>query len=127
MKLLFGSLIVSGVIEKIITVYKKEDKKNICFSNFIGSILSKPLFLIMFLPLYNLCGENFILTIVLMLITIMISKYISYKLSQMKDFNMENKTIILLIVVYIIFGILTYKPLDNYLFIEVEKCIYEIF
>jgi hypothetical protein len=61
-----------------------------------------------------------------MLITIIICKYISYKINNKNDFKMENKTIILVIITYILFGILTYYPIDNSLFIETETCIFEI-
>ena len=124
MKLLFGSLIISGIIEKIILIKLKEDTTNICFSNFISAISSIPIFLIIFLPIYNTIGENFKITILIMLITIIISKYISYKISNKKDLRFENKTIILVIITYILFGILTYNPIDNYIFIDTEHCIY---
>ena len=91
MKLLFGSLIISGIIEKIILIKLKEDTTNICFSNFISAISSIPIFLIIFLPIYNTIGENFKITILIMLITIIISKYISYKISNKKDLHFENK------------------------------------
>lgn len=126
MKLLFGSLIISGIIEKIVLTKQKEDTTNICFSNYISALSSIPIFLIMFLPIYNTIGENFKITILLMLITIIISKYISYKISNKKDLYLENKTIILVIITYILFGILTYYPIDNPIFIDTERCIYEI-
>ena len=48
MKILFGSIILSGVIQKIITIIKKEEINNICFSNFIAAISSIPIFLILY-------------------------------------------------------------------------------
>ena len=126
MKLLFNSIIVSGIIEKFILSKQKEDTTNICFSNFIGAIISIPLFLVLFLPIYNSIGENFKITILIMLITIIISKFIVYKLSNNNDFNMENKVKILIVITYILFGILTYNPLNNYIFTESKQCIYQI-
>ena len=126
MKILFTSIMVSSVIQKI-TMYKlKEDTKNICFSNFIAAVSSIPIFLVMFLPVFNTYGENFPLTIFIMLISIVVSEIIAYKIMNKRDFNMENKTIILVMVVYIIFTILTYFPLNNYLFENMEKCMYTI-
>ena len=52
MKILFGSIILSGVIQKIIVVSKRLEFNNICFSNFVGAISSIPIFLIIFLPIY---------------------------------------------------------------------------
>lgn len=124
MKIFFTCIMISSVIQKIVMFKLKEDLTNICFSNFIAAILSIPIFLLMFLPIYYFIGENFILTIFLMLITIIIVEIISYKIILMNDFKMENKTILLVIFVYIIFGVLTYCPLDCDLFVDTERCFY---
>lgn len=124
MKLLFSSIIVSGIIQKVILLYKKENIKNVCFSNFIAAIISIPIFLIIFLPIYYIFGENFPLTIFIMLISIIIAEYISYKITNLKDLNMEKKTIILVIITYIMFGILTYYPPKYDLFKDIKECIY---
>jgi len=126
MKILFGSIILSGVIQKIIAIIKKEEINNICFSNFIAAISSIPIFLILFLPVYYIIGENMIVTIIIMFITIIISEIISYKIINMDDFNLENKTIIFVFIVYIIFGILTYNPFKIDLFRDSEKNTYGI-
>ena len=116
MKILFGSIILSGVIQKIIAIIKNEKINNICFSNFIAAIFSIPVFLILFLPVYSIIGENMIITIIIMFITIILSEILSYKIINMNDFKLENKTIIFVIIVYIIFGILTYNPIKIDLF-----------
>jgi len=118
MKILFGSIILSGIIQKIIVKINKIEINNFCFSNFVGAILSIPIFLIIFLPIYNTIGKNFIITIIIMLITIIISEIIAYKITEKKDLKLENKTILFIIIVYIIFTILTYFPPKNNLFID---------
>lgn len=123
MKILFTTIMVSSVIQKIIMYIKKEDVTNICFSNFIGAISSIPIFLILFLPIYYLFGENFPLTILIMLITIIISQIIAYRLLLKPNFKMENKTILLVILVYTIFTILTYNPLNLDIFVDSTQCI----
>lgn len=126
MKLLFGSIILSGIIQKIIARIKKEDINNICFSNFIAALISIPIFLIVFLPVYYSIGENFIVTIIIMFISIMISEFVSYKLMNEKDYKYENITIFFVFLVYIIFTILTYYPIKNDLFIDKETKTYGI-
>lgn len=126
MKILFTSIMVSSVIQKTIMYLKKEDMTNICFSNFISAILSIPIFLVMYLPITYIFGENFIMTILIMLLTIIIVEILAYKIMNMKDFKMENVTILLVILIYVVFTILTYYPLKNDLFIDVEKLIYGI-
>lgn len=118
MKLLFGSIMLSSVIQKVIVICKNKNINNICFSNFIASISSIPIFLILFLPIYYTLGENLVITIILMFISIIISEIISYKIIKMRDFKMDNITIILVIFVYIMFGILTYFPINNDIFID---------
>lgn len=124
MKILFTSIMVSSVIQKLIMYFKKEDMTNICFSNFIAAISSIPIFLIIFLPIYYTFGENFPVTIFIMLISIIISQLIAYKILIKEDFKMENKTILLVILVYIIFTILTYKPLNIDIFVDSTQCMY---
>lgn len=124
MKILFTSTMVSSVIQKLIMYKKGEDVTNICFSNFVAAISSIPIFLIMFLPIYYIFGENFPVTIFIMLISIVISQLIAYKILIKQDFKMENKTILLVILIYIIFAILTYNPLNIDIFIDPTQCMY---
>ena len=123
MKILFGSIILSGVIQKIIVILKKENINNMCFSNFIAALTSIPIFLIIFLPIYFIIGENLIVNIILMLITIIIGEFIAYKITDIKNLKLENVTILLVIIVYTIFGILTYYPPNNYLFFELDPSV----
>jgi len=118
MKILFGSILLSGVIQKIIAIKKKQNYNNICFSNFIGAISSILIFLIIFLPIYNIIGENFFITILIMLITIILSEIISYLVMNKDNLHLENVTIVLVIIVYIIFTILSYNPINAGIFID---------
>lgn len=126
MKILFGSIILTGVIQKIITIIKKEKINNVCISNFIGALASIPIYLIIFLPIYYIIGENMIVAILIMLITIIIAEYISYKLMNKEEFKLEHITILFVIIVYIIFAILTYYPIKNNLFIDSKTSTYGI-
>lgn len=123
MKIIFGSLILSGVTQKIIVILKKYKYNNICFSNFLAAILGIFIFLIMFLPVYYTIGENLPITLIIMFITYIIAEYISYTIIKKPDLKLENKTIVFVIIIYIIFGLLTYYPLNSPLFIEKQKII----
>ena len=126
MKILFGSIMISSVIQKIIVIKKDLDIKNICISNFTGAVLSIPIFLLIFVPIYNTIGENMPITIFLMFIVIAISQIISYIIINSKNLKLENVTIFLVIVVYIIFGLLTYFPPENDLFMDPTNLTYGI-
>lgn len=124
MKMFFGSIMISSVIQKIIVIKKELNIKNICISNFTGAVLSIPIFLLIFVPIYNTIGENMPITIFLMFITIVISQIISYIIINSKNLKLENVTIFLVIIVYIIFGLLTYFPPENDLFMDPTNLTY---
>ncbi len=118
MKIIFGSILFSGVIQKIIVIKKDLKYNNICISNVISGFLSIFIFLAIFLPIYNIIGENFIVTIIIMFITFIISQIITIYIINKKDMKLEKTAIILTILVYVIFGILTHFPINNTLFID---------
>lgn len=127
MKILFGSIIISGVVQKIIIKLKKENFKNVCISNYIAAITSIIIFLIIYLPIYNIIGEKLIITIIIMLITIIISEIISYYIiKRNKDLKLENVSILLVLFTYLLFGILTYFPIKIDLFKDPINLVYGI-
>ena len=111
MKILFTCLIVSGVVQKIIVILKKEEVNNVCFSNFIGSLLSIPIFLLIYLPLYYIVGENLFISIFIMAIVMGISEVISYVIMKRKHLGLENYTILFVVICYSLFTVLSYYPL----------------
>ncbi len=126
MKILFGAILISGIIEKIIVKTKKLNINNVFISNFLSALISIPIFLIMFMPVYNIIGKNFVITIIIMLLAIIIAKIMSYVIMKKKNLNLQKITIIFVIAIYIIFGLLTYFPPKNNLFLDPIKNIYGI-
>lgn len=127
MKIIFGSILFSGVIQKIIVIKKELKYNNICISNVISAFLSIFIFLIIYLPIYNIIGENFIITIIIMLITFIISQIITVFIIKLKkDLHMENYAILFTILIYVTFGLLTYYPPQNKLFKDPMTNIYGI-
>lgn len=126
MKILFGSIILTGIIQKVFSKIKKEKINNICFSNFIAALISIPIFLTFFLPIYFILGHHMIITIIVMFITIAIAEIISYIIMNKQDLKLEKITIFFVLFVYIIFAILTYHPLKNNLFIDPSNASYGI-
>ena len=127
MKILFGSILFSGVIQKIIVKVKHLNYKNVCISNVIASISSIPIFLIFYLPIYSLIGEKLLITILLMLVTIIISQLITISIINMKkDLKLENASILFIIIIYLILAYLTYNPLKYELFKDPINNIYGI-
>ena len=118
LKILFTGILISGVIQKIIVIKNKLDISNVCISNFIGAFLSMPIFLIIYVPIYNAIGKKFGLTIFVMFLVIVIAELISYYTMNKKDLYLENYAILFTVMVYIVFLILTYYPLNNGIFID---------
>lgn len=128
MKLLYSGILTWGLIEYFILKKRNISTNNYWYQLFLTSFTSIPLFLIIYLPLYELFGENLILNIILLIIVIAITQLFSYILLK----NSEEKTIlnkisiILIILGYIVFAILTYNPPKNYIFYDTQKNYYGI-
>ncbi len=122
MKLIMSSILFNSFLE-----YFLLKKNNIPFNNYITSIflsgtLGIIIFLIIYLPLYYLFGENFILNIIILFITICLCEIISYYiLKSKKQYFIDYISLLGLILVYIVFGILTYYPVINDLFYDKSK------
>ena len=107
-------------------------KYNIKVNNYIFNILvlctlSIVVFLILYLPFYYLIGENLIITLILLFINICVTEYISFKIFIMKkNYNLNIVSIILIILLYVFYGYLTYKPFINDLFFDKSENIYGI-
>jgi len=122
MKLLFSAVIFYGIIDYIILQKFKIKYNNFFTSLFITALTIIPIYLIMFLPIYNKIGENMIVAIGLMLVAIIISQVISYKILKAKDFDKLNiLSLILIIVSYIVFAYLTYNPIKSELFFDTKE------
>lgn len=121
MKILFGSILITGTIEYILLTYFNIKHKNLLSSTTISAILIVPIYLILFLPLYYLIGENMMISITIMFISIAIIKILQYfMMSKLEIANLDFLNIILIISSYIIFAYLTYYPIYNHLFYDTK-------
>lgn len=127
MKLIVTPVIIYGIIEYII--YKR---KNISTNNFILSyafaiIIGITFYLIIYLPIHYMLGHSLLFAIALLFITFIVIEYISYKIMNYKEVKYNNLIGILIILfMYIIFGIFTYYPPRNDLFYDTQSKSYGI-
>ena len=127
MKLIVTPVIIFSIFEYFI--YKK---KAILFNNFIFSyavsiIISIIFYLMIYLPIDYIFGHSMIVAIILLFITFIVSQVISYYIMNYREIKYSNIVGIgLIILMYIIFGYLTYNPIKNYLFYDTQKKIYGI-
>lgn len=127
MKLLVTPVLIFSIIEYI--VYKKKD---IYFNNFILSysismIIGIIIYLIIYLPIHYIFGHNLIFAVILLFVTFIIIEIISYYIMNYIDIKYSNNIGIgIIIFIYIIFGYLTYNPIEIDLFYDTSKNIYGI-
>ncbi len=127
MKLIYSSFVVYGIIDYILLSKNKIQFNNFLLQLFIIPIIAIILYLIIFIPIYNNFGENMIIAIGLLFLVIVVEQLLSYYLLQYRNIKHQNIIgIIGIILVYIIFGYLTYKPLENYIFFDTTENKYGI-
>lgn len=127
MKILYTSTLIYGLIDYSLLKLNKIKFANFKAGLFLTSFLSIPIYLIIYLPLYAILGENLIISISLLLITYIISQLLSYYLLSAPNLPLLNKLAIpLIILVYLNFIFLTYAPPHNFLFLDTTTNSYGI-
>lgn len=128
MKLLYSGLLSWGLIEYFIIKKRNIKVTNYWTGLFLTMISSIIVYLIIYLPLYNLFGETKIISIGLLIIVIILSQIFNYFLiTKSKENTMLNKISIALILLgYVVFGVLTYNPPKNYIFYDTQDNKYGI-
>jgi len=126
MKLISTSFILFGIIDFILL------KNNTKFNNFLLQLFVVPLigiisYLLIYIPVYNIVGENMVVSIILLFIIIILEQLLSYYLLSKDEIRFQNIIgIVGIIIMYIIFGYLTYRPVIDYLFFDEKNDKYGI-
>ncbi len=111
MKLIVSSSLVFGITEYFI--YKKKD---IAFNNFllsyaVSSILGVIIYLLLYIPLNDIFGHKAYIAIGLLFIIFIFIQIINYYIMNSKKINYGNELgILLIIMIYLVFGYFTYHP-----------------
>lgn len=127
MKMIFTGFIFFAPIEYLLIKKYNIKVNNYILNLFITAIISIPIYLIMFLPIYNAIGENMPIIFILMIITITICEIINYYLNKLDNIKYSNLIgTILIVITYIIMGYLTYNPPKTGLFYDTHNKKYGI-
>lgn len=127
MKLIYTSFVFYGIFDYYLLKKNKINFNNFLIQLFLIPIIAIFIYLIIFIPIYKIIGENMIVSIGLLAIVILIEQILSYFILQYKEIKYQNIIgIIGIILIYIIFGYLTYKPIENYIFYDTVKDKYGI-
>ena len=119
MKIIFTTTLLYGIIDYILLRKYKIQHNNFTFQLYFTALCSIPIYLVLYIPLYKLIGENLIVSITLLLIVYIIEQYISYNILKEKEIKVLNKIAIPIILLsYLGFIYLTYNPIHNYFFYD---------
>ena len=122
MKMIFTTILLYGIIEYFIMKKCNINHNNFLLSLFIKALLCIPIYLAMFLPFYYNLGENMIITFIILFIAILITNFIGYKILLFNPIKYQKEiSIALIIIVYIIMGILTYKTPRYEIFFDTKE------
>lgn len=126
MKIIYYCLLMGSILEFVLC-----KKNNIKINNFyieamVKSILGVIFYLIIFIPLYLWLRESMFISISLMLITYIFMEYIGYKILTGEEMNINILPVIIIVLGCIMFVILTFYPLHNFLFFDEVKFGYGI-
>ena len=111
MKLIVSSTLLFSIFEYFI--YKK---KNIAYNNFIlsyaiSSLLGVVVYLLLYIPLNDIFGHKAYIAISLLFLIFIFIQAISYYIMNYKKINHGYELgILLIIIIYFIFGYFTYQP-----------------
>ena len=117
LKMIFTTYLIWGIAEYFIL--KSTPHNNFIFSIFSTAIVNIILFLILYLPVYNNMGYNTGITILIFFISIVLSQIFSYFILNITEIPILNKiSYVLIPVIIILFGILTYKTPKKEIFYD---------
>lgn len=126
MKIIYYCLLMGSILEFVLC-----KKNNIKINNFyieamVKSILGVIVYLIIFIPFYLWLGESMLISISLMLITYIFMEYIGYEILTGEEMNINILPVIIIVLGCVMFVILTFYPLHNFLFFDEVKFGYGI-
>jgi len=118
MKIIFGAFVTIGIISNFI--YKKYNinVNNKLLEVFLKGVMGIIFYLIIFIPVYKLIGENMIISIGLMLITYIVMEILGYFILRYKELDLGWFSVLLIVGMYVVFGYLTYKSIHNFVFYD---------
>lgn len=124
MKMIFTCFFIFYFI--LFILRRRLNYENVFLTNLISSISCIAFFLIIYIPVYLRFGENMIFTFILLFISIMFGQYIGSSFLKKKDYKqVDIISIILISIIFIIAGYLTYNPIKNFIFWDPQHETYQ--
>lgn len=124
MKMVFTVFFIFYFI--LFIVRRKFHFENVLLTDLISSISTITFFLVIYIPIYLRFGEHMILTFILLFLAILFGQYIGSRFLEKTDYRqIDILSIILISIIFIICGYLTYHPMENFIFWDPEHETYE--
>ena len=119
MKIIFTSTLLYGIIDYLLLKKYNIKYNNFPFQLYFTALSTIPIYLVIYIPLYKLLGENMFVSIALLLLVYIIGQWISYHILKEKNIKILNIIAIPVILLsYLGFIYLTYNPIHNYIFYD---------
>ncbi len=122
MKMLYTTILLFGWFENCIRLYHHQNIQ--IFQIWIGAIISIPIYLVLYLPIYHFIGYHMWLALTILWITIYISQIIIQLVSRKENQLTLLFSLVGIIFSYIGFGYLTFHPILTDLFYDHHDHVY---
>ena len=120
MKILFTSTLLYGIIDYLLLKKYNIKYNNFNFQLYFTALIGIPIYLVIYLPLYNLLGESPLISISLLLIVYIITQIVSYNILKEKELKVLNTlSVPIIIIIYLGFIYLTYNPPHKFIFYDI--------
>lgn len=126
MKMIYTSVLVFCLIEYFIIKKKNWLINNLGINPFLSGLINIFSFLIIYLPVKMIIGENMIVTFIILFISNIITAVASYYLLLNRQIVSNKIGLILTFMLYIPFIYFTYNPIHNSLFYDTKDKLYGI-
>lgn len=124
MKMIFTCFFIFYFI--LFIVRRKFDFENVFLTCLIASVSCIAFFLVIYIPVYFRFGESMIFTFILLFVSILFGQYMSASFLTKKDYKqLDILSVILISIIFIIAGYLTYHPMENFIFWDPQHETYE--
>ena len=126
LKIIYGTFVFGSIFEKYLLKRFNIKYHNFNIEIFIKAFFGVILYLIIYLPLYFIIGENIVVSIFLLLVIYIIMEIIGTKILKSPELNINVLPILTIILGYFLFFILTYYPPHCFLFFDFRRLLYGI-
>lgn len=109
-KMMVSSIFIWQIVEYFLLNKYNIKFNNFSYSAFIMCLISIPIFLIIYFPVYLCAGNNFILNIMCLFITIYFVNVIGYFILNKSQIKLDKVGIIGMLILFIVFVFFTYFP-----------------